>query len=195
MRELLLIEEVEQAETLLKPLRVALLKQMSEPRTCSELAEVFELTPQSVYYHVKALEKAGLVEKVAEARVRGTVEGHYQARARAYWLSPQLVGQVGGPRAAQDQASLRYLLSLAEEMHTEVGRLGERSAAGEPVPSLGLSAQIYLPNGERRGEFLDEVQQVFQALARKYGLPQSDEEAPGAGETFRLALACYPALD
>ncbi len=116
MHELLLIEEVDQAEAMLKPLRVELLKRMSEPRTCSELAEIFSLSPQSVYYHVKELEKAGLVEKVAEVRVRGTVEGHYQARARAYWLSPQLVGQLGGPRGARDQASLRYLLSLAEEL-------------------------------------------------------------------------------
>lgn len=193
MQELLLIEEVEQAEALLKPLRVELLKQMSEPRTCSELAEIFNLSPQSVYYHVKELEKAGLVEKVAEARVRGTVEGHYQARARAYWLSPQLVGQVGRPRGARDQASLRYLLSLAEEMHAEVGRLGTRAASGESVPSLGLSAQIHLPEGERRGEFLAEVQQVFQAIARKYGLPPDVGEAPGESETFHLVLACYPA--
>jgi len=193
MHELLLIEEVDQAEALLKPLRVELLKRMSEPRTCSELAEIFSLSPQSVYYHVKELEKAGLVEKVAEARVRGTVEGHYQARARAYWLSPQLVGQLGGPRGARHQASLRYLLSLAEELHTEIGRLGTRAATGESIPTLGLSAQIHLPDGERRGEFLAEIQQVFQAIARKYGLSSDEGEAPGEGETFHLVLACYPA--
>lgn len=189
MQDVLYIENTEQALPLLKPLRAEILQQLAEPRTCPELAEVFDTTPQKIYYHIKELEKAGLVEKISEARVRGVVEGHYQAKARSYWLSPKLVGQVGSPRQAQDQASLRVLLSLAEEILGEVGKLGERSATGQMIPSLSLDAHIYLPTGDRRVEFLGEVQNLFQTLAENYGLPADD---PIPGETFRLVLACYP---
>jgi DNA-binding transcriptional ArsR family regulator len=48
--------------TLLKPIRLEILKRLDEPRTCPELADYFDETPQKVYYHVKALEHAGLVE-------------------------------------------------------------------------------------------------------------------------------------
>jgi hypothetical protein len=156
------------------------------------LADFFETTPQKIYYHVKALEKVGLVEKVKEHRVRGVVEGVYQAKARSYWLAPKLVGQIGGHRAAQDQTSLRFLLTLAEELHDDIGHLGQQSEAGEDVPSLGLSAHIYLPDGQRRAEFLEDVQTTFQHLARKYGIPADDAGDDLTGKTFRLILACYP---
>jgi hypothetical protein len=193
MQDVLYIESVDQAATLLHPFRIDLLKQMVEPRTCPELGATFDMTAQKIYYHIKALEKADLVEKVSENRVRGVVEGVYQARARSYWLAPKLVGMVGGTQIAQDQTSLRFLLSLTEEMHEEIGHLGQKSEVGQTVPSLGLSAHIYLPDGKRRAAFLEDVQAVFQMLARKYGIPADETTDELMGKAFRLILACYPA--
>jgi hypothetical protein len=196
MQDVFYIEDVEQATALLKPIRIELLKRMGEPRTCPELGGELSESAQKIYYHIKALEQVGLVEKTGEARVRGVVEGYYQAKARSYWLSPALVGHVGGERTAQDQTALRFLLTLAEEMHGEVGHLGEKSALGTEVPALGLSAQIYLPDAARRAEFLQDVQAIFQQLATKYGMPPDinpnglPQETDEAG--FRLILACYP---
>jgi len=195
MQDVFYIEGVDQAVELLKPIRIELLKWMGEPRTCPELAEFFHESPQKIYYHVKALEKAGLVEKVEERRVRGVVEGYYQAKARSYWLAPTLVGQIGGAQTTQDQTSLRFLLTLAEEVQDDIGHLGNRSEAGEEVPSLGLSAYIYLPNGERRTEFLEDVQAMFQTLARKYGIPADNQPGETEGKSFRLILAVYPKDD
>ncbi|HEX8597088.1 MAG TPA: helix-turn-helix domain-containing protein [Chloroflexia bacterium] len=192
MQDVLYIEQVEQATTLFKPMRVEILKHMGEPRTCSELAAHFGESPQKIYYHVKAMEKSGLVVKTGERRVRGTVEGFYQAKARTYWLAPHLVSQVGGERLVHEQMSLGMLLSLTEEMQEDIGHLAHETA--REVPSLGMSAYIHLPV-DTRAKFLQEVQEAFQGLARKYGLVSGD--APGQeqghpGETFRLVLACYP---
>lgn len=191
MQDVLYIETVDQAAALLTPFRIDLLKQLAEPRTCPDLAATFDSTAQKIYYHVKALEKAGLVEKVEEHRVRGVVEGVYQAKARSYWLAPRLVGQLGGKTSAQDQTSLRFLLTLAEEVHDDIGHLGQKSEAGTHVPSLGLSAQIYLPDGDRRAAFLNDVQTAFQDLARQYGLP-AGETGETSSALFRVVLACYP---
>lgn len=192
MQDVLYIESVEDAAALLHPFRIDLLKHLADPGTCPELAAKFDTTAQKIYYHIKALEKAGLVDKVEERRARGIMEGVYQARARAYWLSPGLVGQIGGTGSAQDQTSLRFLLNLAEEVHDDIGRLGQQSEAGASVPSLGLSAHIYLPDGSRRAAFLNDVQTVFQELARKYGLPADEAADEQLGKAFRLILACYP---
>jgi DNA-binding transcriptional ArsR family regulator len=182
------IEDLAQAIALLKPARVELLQHLDRPRTCPELADIFGDSAQRIYYHVKALQTAGLVQKVDERRVRGINEGYYQAVARSFWLSPELVGRIGSEEAANSRSSLAYLLSLAEEMHTDLGRLGQR---GEAVPALGLSAHIHLPDAARRQEFLAEVQALFEGLARKYGLPAADFSLEdGAG--FRLILAAYP---
>ncbi|MBI3304254.1 MAG: helix-turn-helix transcriptional regulator [Deltaproteobacteria bacterium] len=190
MQDVVYIEEVNQAAVLLSSLRVDLLKQMAEPRSCPELAEFVGETPQKVYYHVKALERAGLVKKVSERRVRGTVEGRYQAKGRSYWLSPGLVGRIGGRGRAQDQFSLGFLLTLAEELQADIGHLAE--AETEEIPSLGLSAEIHLRDSGRRAAFLQELQHTFEVLARKYGARGPDEIAHRKGQSFRLVLACYP---
>jgi DNA-binding transcriptional ArsR family regulator len=194
MQDVFYIEDLEQAIALLKPIRIELLKRMDEARTCPELAEAFGETAQGIYYHVKALEKAGLVQKVEERRVRGAVEGYYRAAARSYWLAPQLVGKIGGESMTRDQVSLRVLLNLAEEVQADIGRLAHRSEAGSSVPSLSLSAHIHLPNGARRAEFLVEVQSVFEHLARKYGMPEEDVTITDEAG-FRLVLVCYPKLE
>ena len=189
MQDMLYIEEVEQAATLLKPRRLEILKLLGEPHSCLELAEQLQDTPQKVYYHVKALEQAGLVEKVSERRVRGILEGFYQARARSYWLAPSLVGHIGTRQRAQEQASLSFLLTQAEQLQREVGHLAQAQAP--EVPSLGLTAQIELRDPQQRGAFLHDLQQSIQGLARKYGR-QADDPPPDPGQAFRLLLACYP---
>ncbi len=178
MQDVCYIEEVDQAMALLKPIRLEILRRLDEPRTCDELAEVFQDSTQKIYYHVKALQEAGLVEKVADKRIRGTVEGYYQAKARSYWLAPSLVGKVGTLQQTRDQASLRE----------DTARLGSKSEAGQPVASLSLSAQIHLADSAQRAEFLQELQTTFQNLAMKYGMAEDAD----ASMNFRLVLMCYP---
>src|SRR3954447_20347725 len=158
MQNVCYIEDVDQAMALLKPIRLEILRRLGEPRTCDELAEVFKESAQKIYYHVKALQEAGLVEKVSEKRVRGTVEGYYQAKARSYWLAPTLVGKIGSLQQTRDQASLRILLQLAEDVIEDTARLGSKSEVGQPVASLSLSAQIHLADSAQRAAFLQELQ-------------------------------------
>jgi hypothetical protein len=65
------------------PLRVRILALLDE-RVASpvELAGWLGATLGTVAYHVRTLERIGLVELVRETRVRGAVEHHYRATAR-----------------------------------------------------------------------------------------------------------------
>jgi DNA-binding transcriptional ArsR family regulator len=199
MRDLLYLERVEQAETLLKPQRIEVLRQLAEPSSCTEVAARLDQTQQRVYYHVKRLVEHGLVTQVAERRVRGINEGVYQATARAYWLSPRLVGRIG-QRQHRDEASLGYLLDLMEEVQFDVAALHAQAArraarhretdhraaqrADEPdLPSLGVSGEIRV-RPDRRPEFMADLKAALQNLFTRYG---------GAdGDAFKLAVACYP---
>jgi DNA-binding transcriptional ArsR family regulator len=187
MQDVLYVEVAGQAGALLHPLRIEVLKKLAEARSCPELAKELGETTQKIYYHVKILESAGLIEKVDERRVRGIMEGIYRARAKSYWLSPSLAGRVGGPSRARDQMSLGFLLNLAQEIHADVARLGERSESDEGVSSLGLSFQIELENAGARARFLEELQETFQSLAKKYAAFDSTN-----GQGFQVSLVCYP---
>ncbi|GIF73656.1 transcriptional regulator [Asanoa siamensis] len=183
MRDVLYLEQIEQAEALLKPQRIEVLRQLAEPRTCTEVGAQLGQSPQRVYYHVKRLVEAGLVTQVSERKVRGISEGIYQAGARSYWLSPRLVGRIGGLRRAQDELSLGYLLDLMEEVQADIGAL-DRTAP--ELPSIGLSGEIHI-RPEQRPEFLADLQSTLQELFTRYGGAE--------GDAFKLAVACYPKGD
>jgi DNA-binding transcriptional ArsR family regulator len=184
MRDVLYLEEIDQAEALLKPQRVEVLRQLAEPSSCGEVAARLDQTPQWVYYHVKRLVAAGLVTLVDERRVRGINEGVYQATAHSYWLSPRVVGRIGG-RRTRDELSLGYLLDLMEEVQSDVAALDE--TAGSPVapalPSIGVSGEIRVAP-ERRAEFLADLRTTLEGLFTRYGGAE--------GDAFKVALACYP---
>src|SRR5258705_7907231 len=185
----MLVETTEQASAVLNPLRLELLKRAGEPRTCAELAASLGETPQKVYYHVKVLERAGAIEKVEERRVRAIPEGYYRATARAYWLSPKLVGRIGGPRRARDPMSLGSLLPLAEEFQTDVGRLAEAERAENTA--MGFSAQVRLARAEDRTAFLSDIQNPIQAAAKKYGAAGAAPPAPAGGGEDTVLLIFY----
>jgi hypothetical protein len=116
---------------------------------------------------------------VSERRVRGIVEGIYQAAARSYWLSPRLVGTIGGPRA-RDELSLGPLIELVEDVQTDLAALDHTRPE---LPKLGVSGHIALPP-ERRTEFFDELRTTLQDMVTRYGGTD--------GDPFTLAIAVYP---
>jgi DNA-binding transcriptional ArsR family regulator len=184
MKEVQYLDRLEQAEALLKPQRIEVLRQLAEPRSCTEVALLLDQTPQRVYYHVKRLVDADLVTQVSERKVRGIHEGVYRASAHSYWLSPRLVGRVG-LRASRDKLSLGHLLDLMEEVQADVAVLDETSGGDRApeLPSLGVSGEIRV-RPEQRQEFLDDLKNTVQDLFTRYG--------GGEGDTFKLAVACYP---
>jgi DNA-binding transcriptional ArsR family regulator len=179
MRRVLYLDQIEQAETLLKPQRIEVLRELAEPRSCTDVARRLDQTQQRVYYHVKRLVDAGLATQVSERKVRGIHEGIYQASARSYWLSPRLVGRIG-LRKQQDEMSLGYVLDLMEEVQADVAAL-DRSATD--LPSIGVAGEIRV-RPERRQEFMDDLKTTLQELFARHGGAE--------GDAFKLAVACYP---
>jgi DNA-binding transcriptional ArsR family regulator len=185
MRDVLVLGQLAQVEALLKPQAIEVLRQLAEPRSCTQVAERLGQTPQRVYYHLKRLVDARLVDQVAERKVRGIHEGIYLASARSYWVSPRLVGRIGNLRQAQDAFSLGFLLDLVEEVQSDIAALDLDPTAPE-LPSIGVSGEIHLPP-EQRQAFFDDLQRTLQDLFTRYGGAQ--------GDAFKLAVACYPKGD
>jgi DNA-binding transcriptional ArsR family regulator len=191
MQEVHFIEQAEEASEILKPVRIEILSRLAKPKTCPQLARELGLTTQKVNYHMNVLKAAGLVRLVEERRKRGTIEGVYQAVAKSFWFSPRLVARRGGRERVRDQASLAYLLQLAEDLQLDIGHMIERRG-DEPAPSLGVNARIQLRDENDRHRFLEEIKEIFANLAQKYG--RSDDGPDNDRECYRLMLACYSPL-
>jgi DNA-binding transcriptional ArsR family regulator len=180
MKEVAYLERIEQAEALLKPHRLTVLKELATPSTCTELAARLDQSPQRIYYHVKRLQAAGLVRLVSEHKVRGLTEGVYQAEARKYWLSPALVGTLEDSARHGDDQNLARLLDLSEQVQRDIATLDAEAAR---LPSIGISGDIrVLP--EQREEFLAALEASLKELFTRYGGQD--------GDAFKVAIACYP---
>jgi DNA-binding transcriptional ArsR family regulator len=182
MKEVFYLERLDQAEALLRPGRIEILRELASPASCTDVGARLGQAPQKVYYHVKRMEQAGLVDRVAERPVRGITEGIYQASGSSYWLAPALVGAIG-QRRAEDEMSLGFLLSLSEQMQSDLARLATET--GER-PSLGMSGEVRL-QPQRRQEFLADLRAAIENLLTRYGESE--------GMPFRITFACYPKED
>ena len=138
---------------------------------------------QKAWYHVKVLERSGLVRRVGERKVNGLCEGIYQAVADSFLLSPRLTGKLGGAQPARQQIALGVIQRMAEQLLEDTSKMACTTAG---AAALGLSAQIELAPA-RRAAFIEELQQLVQGLAAKYGASENAWET----ETFKFMLACY----
>ena len=146
-------------------------------------------------YHVRKLESAGFLKPAGRARKGNMIEQKYVATARAYVLSPGLLGPIGADwRDISDTASADYLLALAEQVRSDVGRSAlEAQAEGKRIATLSLKSQFRFDSAGQRSDFSNAVRQaVVDVIARHTSANRLENGRPGRGRAFRLVLACYP---
>lgn len=191
--ELETVASVRRAGTLLHPLRLRILAEARQPFSASELARRLDLPRQRVNYHVRALERAGFLKSAGRRRKRNMIEQRYVATARAFVLSPSLLGPVGADwREISDTGSADYLLALAEQVRFDVERVSGE-AEGERVPTLSLKSQFRFESPSQRAEFATAIREAVVGVIARHSSPNRTAEGrPGRGRPHRLVLACYP---
>jgi DNA-binding transcriptional ArsR family regulator len=184
-----LIDDAAAVQVLSHPLRLQILEALHEPRSAASVARQLGHTRQNTNYHLRELERAGLVDKTGEHRVGNFMETLYKAKARTLVLSPRLTwGGPARPEALASQASLARLVGLAERLGRDAVVLLDRAAfEGELIPSAAVEAEVRLRDEEARAAFLDDLVAAVGQLAKKYGAK--------SGEPFRVSLAAYPMVE
>jgi DNA-binding transcriptional ArsR family regulator len=184
------IENTEQAATLLQPLRLRLVELLETPDTAAGVAKKVGLPRQVVNYHLRQLEGHGLVELVEERRQGTRTERVLRSRARSYLIGPEALGALAAdPERVADRFSASYLLAVAARV---IGRVSAAVAKAESqrkrIATLTLLTQVRFRTSAERNAFAEELAESVARLVAKY----HDEGAPG-GRRFELALGVYPA--
>src|SRR5215213_5435078 len=94
MFDVAVIDDPAAAEVSLAPVRARLLAELAEPASATMLAARVGLPRQKVNYHLRALERHGLVELVEERRKGNFTERVLRATAASYVISPAALGAV-----------------------------------------------------------------------------------------------------
>src|SRR5438270_10664789 len=152
MHDVTVIDDPAAAEASLDPIRARLLAELAEPGSASTLAARVGLTRQKANYHLRALERHGLVELLEERRRGNCTERVLQATAASYVISPAaLLALAPDPSREPDQRSARWLLALAGRVVGEVGELvGRASAARKPLATLAIDSKVRFASAKDR---------------------------------------------
>ncbi len=192
MFDVAVIEDPAAAGVSLDPMRARLLAELAEPGSATTLAAKVGLPRQKVNYHLRALEKHGLVELVEERRKGNCTERVMRATAKSYVISPTALDAVQpDPARSPDQLSARWLLAVAARLVRDVGSLITGAAkAHRRVATFAIDGEVRFASAADRAAFAEELAGAVTALVGKY----HDEGAEG-GRDHRVIVAVHPSVN
>ena len=192
MLDVAVIEDPATAEVSLDPMRARLLAELAEPGSATTLGARVGLARQKVNYHLRALEKHGLVELVEERRKGNMTERVLQASAAAYVISPAALSPLApDPSRSPDQLSARWLLALAGKLVRDVGELITGSTrARKRLATFAMDGTVRFASAADRAAFAEELAAAVTALVGKY-----HDESAEHGRDHRIVVAVHPSAD
>jgi DNA-binding transcriptional ArsR family regulator len=191
MIEVAVIQDPAAAVASLDPKRSQLLSELAEPGSAASVAAKLGLPRQKVNYHLRELERHGLVELVDERRRGSLTERVMQASAASYVISPDALASLQpDPSRAPDKLSARWLLALASRLVRDVGALLlGATTARKQLATFALESEVRFATAAERAAFAEELMTTVTALVAKY----HDEAAEG-GRDHRLVVAVHPSV-
>jgi hypothetical protein len=142
-----------------------------------------------VNYHVSALEKAGFLVRIGDVRRRNMIERRLRSSARAYLISPDILGTLSGARRrSPDPHSRSALLSLTARVQSDLGTFDPSSESSAPSV-LSFSSKLHFSSAASRAEFTQALGQAVVAVVRDFSAPPS---SAGEVQQYGLILGLYP---
>jgi DNA-binding transcriptional ArsR family regulator len=191
MFDVAVIEDPAVAAVSLDPMRARLLAELTQPASATALADRVGVARQKVNYHLRELERHGLVELVEERRKGNMTERVLRATAASYVISPAALAAVApDPDRAPDRLSARWLLALAARLVRDVGALiTGASRANKPVATFAIEGEVRFASAADRAAFAEELARTVTTLVSRY-----HDESAGRGRTYRVIVAVHPAV-
>ena len=166
------------ADLLLHPVRLRIVKAFLGDRalTSSQLAaELSDVPAGSLYRHIALLARAGVLQVVAERRVRGTVERTYSLRAAAAQIQP---GEASDMTPGEHtRAFMAYIAGLLADFDRYLA-----TAPADPAREAGYRAGAMWLTDDEFATLLHDLRAVFQPRLAN---------PPGEGRRRRMFYTVY----
>lgn len=183
------MDQRDAAGALLSPLRRNILQALAAPGSATTVAETLGTPRQLVNYHLRVLERAGLVEQVGTRQRRGLTERLVRATAAHYLVSPDAIAQLGGTtEEVTDRFSATYQVAVAARTIREVAALAALAReSGKRLTTISLDTEISFATPAVREAFGNDLVRLINGLVAKY----HDASAPNR-RTYRLFAGSHP---
>ena len=186
MARVQLLDDPEAVQALTHPVRVRVLEALRTPDSAAGVSRRIGQSRQNANYHLKELERAGLVQRAGERRKGAFTEQLYRASASTYVVSPRVAwGDERRASTMRDQVALENLVALGERLqHDASDLLDHATFDGEEIASAAVEAEVRFADDEARAEFMADYLAALGPLLKKHGSSH--------GKSYRVAVAAYP---
>ena len=185
-----LLDRPDRLRAALPPIRRQLLERLRQPASATELAAEMSVPRQRLNYHLRELERAGLLHLVEERQRRGCVERILAARADAFVVDPAVVGARRAKAvsaSAQDRYSAEHLIDAAGSVVRNVARMrGQAEEQGKRLLTFTADTEIAFSTPA-------DFERFTTALAEFLAREAAKAHAPSGGRRYRVLLAAHPA--
>lgn len=165
-RDVEIIREPDRAVAVLHPLRRRILALLTEPAGAATLARRLRMPRQRLNYHLRALEKAGVIEIMGTRKARGCTERLMQRRSRQVLLHPFLLDpRSSRPSTRIDPRSWSYLRSRVLRLLRDISVVEEDGSR----PPLALESTVGFASEQSREKFEAALGKSFRDLAVRFG--------------------------
>ena len=151
------LETVEQLRVFADALRQRILEALSgRPLTAKQLATLLREPPARVHYHVRELERVGLVRLVETREKKGILEKYYSAVARNFSIPATLLRTLPADEQVQEMGLLlsRVTQGFLDAFASSQGR-SDPGTCSLSVSSVWLTADEYDRLVRELGELLE----------------------------------------
>ena len=177
------------AAAMLDPTRLEILGRLRTPGSASSVAAQLGAPRQRIGYHVRELERAGLLAPVSERSHGGLVERMLQTTAAGFIVAPQALGPVApNVDAIADRFSAAYQLAVASRIIRDLSELRTRAErARKTVPTLTIDSRVRVASADAQHAFATDLANAVAAVIEKH----NDDRAPN-GRSFACAVSVHP---
>ncbi|MDQ8755079.1 winged helix-turn-helix domain-containing protein [Sphingosinicella sp. LHD-64] len=185
---LAMVEDAGTARLALSPLRQRLLARLRTPASASALGDEFGMPRQKIGYHLRLLEKAGLIAEAGTRQRRGFTQKLYEARGDALIVDPMILAPTD-PVATekQDRFAAEHLVRTAAGLVREVSRMRDAAMGeGSRLLTFTVEADVAFARPSDVERFTSRLAEAVAAIA-------ADFAPEGEGRAYRVTIAGHPA--
>lgn len=151
MDEVKNLTTTDQVKTFSDPFRYRILKtfyKMKKPATVKEIAVDMNSVPANVHYHVKKMEKAGILQLIYTKEINGIIAKYYEPTAETFNIecSEEVAESSKKIILAESQKMIAQLYE--ESKNAFIEQLNRNSKGNEKLPATVSEKEIFLTDAE-----------------------------------------------
>ncbi|MFZ5965624.1 MAG: helix-turn-helix domain-containing protein [Bacillota bacterium] len=156
MKDVLVLRELEQIKAISHPYRIEIIECFEEdqPATAKQIADKLGEPHAKINYHIKTLQKVGIIELVDEKVKSGIIEKYYLPSAKMFVIDKSIMNS--GEKGVMDSLNQAYI-SIFENITKEFYKAVEQSNVKEYPKGMLYYNDYYLT--------VDEAEELKQKLA------------------------------